>query len=59
MGVPEKLADRMSMAEQHEYLRNRLSRRRILRSSAISVGALAVGGVLSGGNAFAAAGRRP
>ena len=27
MGVPEKLAERMSMAEQHEYLRAKFSRR--------------------------------
>ncbi|MCP2312499.1 purple acid phosphatase family protein [Kitasatospora paracochleata] len=54
MGVPEKLADRMSMAEQHEYLRSRLSRRSMLRSSAVVVGALAVGGALGSGTAVAA-----
>ncbi|WP_329563093.1 purple acid phosphatase family protein [Kitasatospora sp. NBC_01266] len=54
MGVPERLAARMSMAEQHDYLRSRLSRRRVLRSSAITVGALAVGGALSTGSAYAA-----
>ncbi|MFF2349774.1 purple acid phosphatase family protein [Kitasatospora sp. NPDC058115] len=54
MGVPVKLAERMSMAEQHEYLRARHSRRRMLRAGAVSVGALAVGGVLGGGTASAA-----
>ncbi|MFB7664233.1 purple acid phosphatase family protein [Kitasatospora sp. NPDC056138] len=54
MGVPEKLADRMSMAEQHEYLRSRFSRRKALRMGAITVGAVAVGGALGSGTAFAA-----
>src|SRR5262249_24124652 len=54
MGVPAKLADRMSMAEQHEYLRARFSRRRMLRAGAVTVGAVAVGGALGGGTAFAA-----
>lgn len=58
MGVPEKLADRMSMAEQHEYLRSRFSRRRMLRTGAITVGALAVGGTLGTGSAAAAPCRR-
>ncbi|MER8088294.1 hypothetical protein ABTZ57_25035 [Streptomyces sp. NPDC094048] len=31
-GIPEKLAGRMSMAEQHEYLRTRLTRRGALRA---------------------------
>lgn len=59
MGVPEKLADRMSMAEQHEYLRSRFSRRKVLRSSAITVGALAVGGALGTGTASAAPSATP
>ncbi|MFE9421632.1 purple acid phosphatase family protein [Kitasatospora sp. NPDC006697] len=54
MGVPVELAARMSMAEQHEYLRGTLSRRRVLRNSAITVGALAVGGALGSGTASAA-----
>ncbi|MEV7176064.1 metallophosphoesterase family protein [Kitasatospora sp. NPDC093679] len=54
MGVPAGLADRMSTAEQHEYLRSRLSRRRMLRSSAVTVGLLAVGGALGSGTASAA-----
>ncbi|WP_371602781.1 metallophosphoesterase family protein [Streptomyces sp. NBC_01220] len=31
-GIPEKLADRMSMPEQHDYLRTRLTRRGVLRT---------------------------
>lgn len=54
MGVPAKLAERMSMAEQHEYLRARFSRRRMLRAGAVSVSALAVGGALGSGTATAA-----
>ncbi|MFE7189889.1 fibronectin type III domain-containing protein [Kitasatospora sp. NPDC057541] len=54
MGVPVELAERMSMAEQHEYLRARFSRRRMLRVGAVSVGALAVGGALGSGTASAA-----
>lgn len=54
MGVPAKLADRMSMAEQHEYLRARFSRRRMLRAGAVTVGAVAVGGALGSGTAVAA-----
>ncbi|MER6528788.1 metallophosphoesterase family protein [Streptomyces sp. NPDC001508] len=42
-GIPRRLASRMSMAEQHEYLRTRLSRRRTL----VTAGAVA-GGLLSG-----------
>ncbi|MFI1517503.1 purple acid phosphatase family protein [Kitasatospora cineracea] len=53
MGVPAQLAARMSMAEQHEYLRSKLSRRTLLRSSAVTVGALAVGGAMGSGTAFA------
>ncbi|GAA4843590.1 hypothetical protein GCM10023235_19650 [Kitasatospora terrestris] len=39
MGVPAGLADRMSTAEQHEYLRSRLSRRGLLRGGAVTVSA--------------------
>ncbi|GAA3808103.1 purple acid phosphatase family protein [Streptomyces phyllanthi] len=53
-GIPERLAHRMSMAEQHEYLRTRLSRRRTL----LTAGALA-GGLLTGcsGSGTATSGR--
>ncbi|TLS44138.1 metallophosphoesterase family protein [Streptomyces montanus] len=42
-GIPEQLARRMTMAEQHEYLRTKLSRRRTL----VTAGAVA-GGLLTG-----------
>ncbi|MGW1726137.1 purple acid phosphatase family protein [Streptomyces sp. NPDC002306] len=43
VGIPPRLARRMSMAEQYEYLRTKLSRRRAL----VSAGAVA-GGLLTG-----------
>ncbi|MDX2783222.1 hypothetical protein PV379_38840, partial [Streptomyces caniscabiei] len=43
-GIPPRLARRMSMAEQHEYLRTKLSRRRTL----VTAGSLAAGGLLAG-----------
>ncbi|MFD5038538.1 purple acid phosphatase family protein [Streptomyces sp. NPDC058377] len=46
-GIPEKLADRMSMAEQHAYLRARLTRRRVLRTS-VATAAVAGTGLASG-----------
>ncbi|WP_145908452.1 purple acid phosphatase family protein [Kitasatospora viridis] len=54
MGVPEQLAARMSMAEQHDYLRGKLSRRRMMRGSAVALGTLAIGGALGSGTASAA-----
>ncbi|MFI8190489.1 purple acid phosphatase family protein [Streptomyces sp. NPDC085946] len=55
-GIPPRLAQRMSMAEQHEYLRTRLSRRRTL----VTAGAVA-SGLLTGcsGPGPATAGTRP
>jgi hypothetical protein len=44
VGIPPRLAHRMSMAEQYEYLRTKLSRRRTL----VTAGAVA-GGLLTGG----------
>lgn len=44
VGIPEHLARRMSMAEQYEYLRTKLSRRRAL----VTAGAFAGGGLLAG-----------
>ncbi|WP_097269337.1 purple acid phosphatase family protein [Streptomyces sp. TLI_55] len=43
VGIPPQLARRMSMAEQHEYLRTKLTRRRTL----VTAGAVA-GGLLTG-----------
>ncbi|MFI7342039.1 purple acid phosphatase family protein [Streptomyces sp. NPDC050085] len=47
VGIPPRLARRMSMPEQHEYLRTRFSRRRALSGAAASVG----GAALLGGSA--------
>ncbi|MER6976831.1 purple acid phosphatase family protein [Streptomyces carpinensis] len=54
MGVPEKLAERMSMAEQHEYLRSRFSRRTMIRGGAVTLGAVAGGAFVTGTTAQAA-----
>ncbi|MFJ6687393.1 purple acid phosphatase family protein [Streptomyces sp. NPDC091294] len=60
MGVPEALADRMSMAEQHEYLRARFSRRTMIRGGAVTLGAVAGGVFVPGATAQAATpNRRP
>lgn len=53
VGIPEPLADRLSMAEQHAYLRAKLTRRGLLRTSAAGAGIVAGGGLLSG-SAYAA-----
>ncbi|MFG2311893.1 purple acid phosphatase family protein [Streptomyces sp. NPDC048566] len=44
VGIPSALADSLSMAEQYEYLRTRLSRRRAL----VAASAFAGGGLLAG-----------
>ncbi|MFJ3194034.1 purple acid phosphatase family protein [Streptomyces griseoviridis] len=54
MGVPEPLADRMSMAEQHEYLRARFSRRTMIRGGAVTLGAVTGGVFVPGAVAEAA-----
>ncbi|MEU4348523.1 metallophosphoesterase family protein [Streptomyces sp. NPDC023838] len=46
-GIPEKLAGRLSMAEQHEYLRTRLTRRGVLRTS-VATAAIAGAGAGTG-----------
>ncbi|MEV0094088.1 metallophosphoesterase family protein [Streptomyces sp. NPDC050738] len=53
-GIPEKLADRMSMAEQHEFLRTRISRRGALRTG-VATAAVAGAGVTLGAPAASAA----
>lgn len=55
MGVPEKLAERMSMAERHEYLRSRFSRRTLIRGGAVTLGTVAGGAFVPGAAAPAAA----
>jgi hypothetical protein len=54
MGVPEQLAERMSLAEQHEYLRARFSRRNLMRGGAVTIGAVAGGAFVPGAVAQAA-----
>ncbi|MFF9166383.1 MULTISPECIES: purple acid phosphatase family protein [unclassified Streptomyces] len=51
MGVPDQLADRMSMAEQHEYLRSRFSRRTLMRGGAVTLGAVVGGAFVTGATA--------
>ncbi|GAA2023212.1 metallophosphoesterase [Catenulispora yoronensis] len=48
MGVPAELAARMSMAEQHEYLRSKFSRRGLIRGGALAAGAVASMPLLAG-----------
>ncbi|MFC4500542.1 MULTISPECIES: purple acid phosphatase family protein [Streptomyces] len=59
MGVPDKLAERMSMAEQHEYLRARFSRRSMIRGGAVTLGAVTGGAFVAGGTAQAAVPAQP
>ncbi|MEC4017242.1 purple acid phosphatase family protein [Streptomyces sp. H27-D2] len=47
-GIPERLSSRMSMAEQHAYLRTKLTRRRALRGGAATAGVIAGSGLLGG-----------
>ncbi|MET9457131.1 metallophosphoesterase family protein [Streptomyces canus] len=54
MGVPDQLAEHMSMAEQHEYLRARFSRRNMIRGGAVTLGAVAGGAFVPGAVAQAA-----
>src|SRR5690242_225910 len=54
MGVPEQLAERMSLAEQHEYLRARFPRRALMRGGAVTLGAVAGGAFVPGAVAQAA-----
>ena len=54
MGVPDQLAERMSMAEQHEYLRARFSRRTMIRGGAVTLGAVTGGAFVPGAVAQAA-----
>ncbi|MFI1963662.1 purple acid phosphatase family protein [Streptomyces pathocidini] len=48
IGIPESLQNRMSMPEQHEYLRTRLSRRRVLVGGAATAGTAGGIGLLAG-----------
>jgi hypothetical protein len=55
MGLPDRLADTLSMPEQHEYLRRAFSRRGLLRGGAVA----ATGVALAGGTAGVAAAATP
>ncbi|MFD5858504.1 purple acid phosphatase family protein [Streptomyces chartreusis] len=59
MGVPQQLAERMSMAEQHEYLRAKFSRRTMIRGGAVTLGAVAGGTFVPGATAQAATRTQP
>ncbi|MEV4439593.1 metallophosphoesterase family protein [Streptomyces sp. NPDC049577] len=49
VGIPDHLAGRMTMAEQHEYLRSKFTRRGLLRAGAVTAGAVAGTGLLGAG----------
>ncbi|MFE0100814.1 purple acid phosphatase family protein [Streptomyces sp. NPDC059009] len=53
VGIPEQLARRMSMPEQHEYLRKKFSRRKVLASSVATAGAVGGAGLLAGSSGSA------
>ena len=53
-GVPEALANRLSMAEQHDYLRTRFGRRGLLRGGLLVGAAAAAGPAFLPGIAYAA-----
>ncbi|MCI3933268.1 purple acid phosphatase family protein [Streptomyces sp. AN091965] len=57
VGIPEPLARRLSMAEQHAYLRGKLSRRKVLAGSFATAGAAGGLGLLAGSSGSAYAGR--
>ncbi|OON79719.1 purple acid phosphatase family protein [Streptomyces tsukubensis] len=48
VGIPDQLAARMTMPEQHEYLRAKFSRRGALRTGTVAAGAVAGAGLLGG-----------
>ncbi|MGP3774435.1 purple acid phosphatase family protein [Streptomyces sp. SDT5-1] len=54
VGIPERLARRLSMPEQHEYLRAKFSRRRALTGAAATVGGAALLGGGAATGAYAA-----
>ncbi|MEV5509428.1 purple acid phosphatase family protein [Streptomyces orinoci] len=53
VGIPDRLAARMTMAEQHEYLRAKFTRRGMLRAGAVTATAAAGSGLLAGNGAWA------
>ena len=57
VGIPPRLAGRMSMAEQYEYLNTRLSRRRTLVTAGAVAGGLLTGCTSASGSAVVPFGR--
>ncbi|WOX14436.1 metallophosphoesterase family protein [Streptomyces sp. N50] len=53
MGLPDRLADTLSMPEQHEYLRRAFSRRGVLRGGAVAATGVALAGATAGAAAAA------
>lgn len=53
VGIPEQLAAKMSMPEQHEYLRKKFSRRKVLASSFATAGTVGGIGLLTGSSGSA------
>lgn len=52
VGIPARLADRMSMPEQHAYLREKLTRRGVLRGGGVmAAGAAGAAGLVAGSDA--------
>ncbi|MYS20934.1 Calcineurin-like phosphoesterase [Streptomyces sp. DvalAA-14] len=47
-GIDAKLAEKMSMAEQHEYLRSKVTRRRMVLGGIATAGTVAASGLFSG-----------
>ncbi|MDX6354162.1 MAG: hypothetical protein QOF98_1065, partial [Streptomyces sp.] len=47
LGIDVKLAEKMSMAEQHEYLRSKVTRRRMVLGGIATAGTVAASGLLS------------
>ncbi|MEW1724818.1 metallophosphoesterase family protein [Streptomyces sp. NPDC093109] len=53
VGIPDSLASRMTMPEQHEYLRTRIGRRGLLRAGTLAAGTVAGAGLLGSSAATA------
>ncbi|RJQ75738.1 metallophosphoesterase family protein [Pseudonocardiaceae bacterium YIM PH 21723] len=57
VGIPDQLAARMSMAEQHDYLRRAFGRRSLLRGGLITAAAMTAGPLFFPSEAYAAGDR--
>ncbi len=54
MGIPARLAERMTMAEQHAYLREKLTRNKVSRRGVLRTGSIVGAGALGGAGLVAA-----